>query len=72
MFCNEGSQFLLINVEVYCCFKVVFLLGRNILHCYCAFISLKEVTLKLPGRTTHRIVKTQIREHEAWKLQQVI
>ena len=24
MFCNEDSQFLLINVEVYCCFKVVF------------------------------------------------
>ena len=29
------------------------------------------MTLKIPGRTPNRVVKTQIREHEAWKLQQV-
>ena len=35
------------------------------------FLSFKEVTLKIPGRTPNRVVKTHIREHEAWKLQQV-
>ncbi|XP_065891043.1 protein rogdi homolog isoform X2 [Dysidea avara] len=34
-------------------------------------ISKAEVTLKLPGRNNHRVVKTQIKEHEAWKLQQI-
>lgn len=37
-----------------------------------SLFSFKEVTLKVPGRTHNRVVKTQIREHEAWKLQQVI
>ena len=43
----------------------------NGLSCY-AFISFQEVTLKVPGRAPNKIVKIHIREHEAWKLQQVI
>lgn len=38
---------------------------------YLHFVLIKEVTLKLPGRNHHRVIKTQIKEHEAWKLQQV-